>query len=247
VKYGRNFSSDLRTDIKGTCILNEEACRAFGIENPVGKLLGNIEIIGVVYNFNFTSLHNAIEPLVMNYGSGKIVQIKVSAERQDATVNYIKSICKNLSPDFECNYSFLDSRIRQLYKPDLDLKSSFAVYSIITLIIAVLGLFGLTLFTVKKKIKEVIIRKLFGARLKDTINLLTREHVIIVIISNILAMPITLLIMHKWLDNFRYKIDISFLIFLETFLITIVFTLLTVLFFILKTHRLNLIDNLKHE
>jgi putative ABC transport system permease protein len=247
LKYGRNFSFDLKTDFQNHCIINEEACRAFGVENPVGKLLGNSEIIGVVYNFNFTSLHNMIEPLVMTCGNGRIVQVKISALNQEETISYIKNTCKSISPDFEGNYSFLDNRIKQLYKSDLDLKSSFAVYSIITLIIALLGLFGLTLFTIRKKTKETGIRILYGARLNDTFSLFTRELIRIVIISNILAIPVSFLVMNKWLYYFQYRADIGFLVFLKTFLITITFTLLAVTFLILKTHKTNLIETLKHE
>ena len=248
IKYGRNFSWDLTTDFNNNCIFNEEACRAFGIENPVNKILDNKEIIGVVNDFNFTSLHNQIEPLIIYCSDdGKVAQVKISGENQDETLIFIKNICKDISPDFECNYSFLDNRIKELYKSELDLKNSFEVYSVITFIIALLGLFGLTLYMIKKKIKEVSIRKLYGARLNDTFKLLTKEQVWIVIISNILAIPITYLVMNKWLNNFQFKVDIGFLIFLKTFLITVAFTLLAISFLIFKTHNINLIETLKHE
>ena len=247
IKYGRNFSWDLKTDVNNRCIINEAACKAFGIENPVNKLIGNKEIIGVVKDFNFTSLHNKIEPLIINCGNGNVVQIKISGENQIETLHFIKKTCKDISPDFECDYSFLDNRIKKLYKSELDLKSSFAVYSIITLIIALLGLFGLTLFLIKKKTKEISIRKLYGARLTNTFRLFTTEQVWIVFISNLLAIPISLLVMNGWLNNFQFRVDIGFIVFLKTFLITMVFTLLAISFFIIKTHKTNLIETLKHE
>jgi putative ABC transport system permease protein len=247
IKYGRNFSWDLKTDSNNSCIINEAACKAFGIEDPLNKFMGNKEIIGVVSDFNFTSLHDKIEPLIINCGEGKIAQVKISGEKQLETLSFIKKICKEISPDFECDYSFLDTRIKKLYKSESDLKNSLAVYSMITLIIALLGLFGLTLFLIKKKTKEIGIRKLYGARLTDTFKLFTTEQVGIVFISNLLAIPASLLVIKGWLNNFQFRVEIGFLVFLKTFLITIVFTLLAISFVIIKTHKTNLIETLKHE
>lgn len=248
IKYGRNFSPDYTTDLTNSCIINEEACSTFGIENPVGKSLKNNKvIIGVVYNFNFTSLHNKIEPLVMTQGNGKVVQIRIAAFNPKETIHFIKNTCKSLAPDFVCNVSFLDQRMKQLYTAEFKLKSSFEVYALITLIVALLGLFGLTLFMIKKKTKEIGIRKLYGARLIDTCKLFTKEQIWIALISNLFAIPITLCVMNHWLANFQFSVHIGFMVFLETFCITIVFTLLAVSFLIVKTHKTNLIETLKHE
>lgn len=100
---------------------------------------------------------------------------------------------------------------------------------------------------VKKKTKEIGIRKLYGARLNDTFKLFTKEQIRIVIISNVLAIPISFLVMNKWLTNFQFRVDIGFLVFFETFFITIAFTLLAISFLIIKTHKTNLIETLKHE
>jgi putative ABC transport system permease protein len=100
---------------------------------------------------------------------------------------------------------------------------------------------------VKKKTKEMSIRKLYGARLGDTFKLFTKEQIRIALISNIFAIPISMLVMNKWLSNFQYKVDIGFFVFFKTFVITIAFTLLAVSFLIIKTHKTNLIKSLKHE
>ena len=246
MKYGRGFSPDLKTDAN-CCIVNEETCKTFGIENLVGQMLGKREVIGVVNNFNFASLHNRIEPLVMKYGPGKIVQIRISAQNQPETISSILNTFKSISSGFDSNYTFLENRIKKLYKPELDLKDSFEVYSFITFVIALLGLFGLTLFLLKKKTKEMSIRKLHGATLADTFRLLSKEQIFIAIISNLIGFPMSLYTMNQWLVNFQYKVDIGYFIFLETFLITIVFTLLAVSFLIIKTHRMNLVKTLKRE
>ena len=246
LKYGRGFSPDLKTDAN-CCVVNEETCKTFGVENLVGQILGKREVIGVVYNFNFASLHNKIEPLVMKYGPGKIVQIRISMQNQPEAISSILNTYKNISPGFDSNYSFLGDRIKKLYKPELDLKASFEVYSFITFVIALLGLFGLTLFLLKKKTKEMSIRKLHGATLTDTFKLLSKEQIVIAIVSNLIGLPLSLYTMNQWLVNFQYKVDISYFIFLKTFLITIIFTLLAVSFLILKTHKMNLVKTLKRE
>lgn len=248
IKYGRNFSWDLKTDFENCCILNEKACKIFGIEKPINEKLGNKTVIGVVKDFNFTSLHNQIEPLVIyceDYGN--VAQVKISKYNQDETIHYIEKISKELSPAFNYNLSFINQRLKELYKSEFDLKSSFRVYSIITLIIASLGLFGLALFMIKKKTKEVSIRKLYGAKLNNTFMLLIKEYIRIVVISNLLAIPFTYFIMNNWLNNFQYKVDFGFFIFLKTFLLILLFTLMAISFMILKTHRINPMDTLKHE
>lgn len=248
IKYGRNFSWNLKTDIDNSCIINEELCRVFGLKNPINKKIGNKTIIGLVEDFNFSSLHKKVEPLVINWWNNEnVVQIKISKEKVDETLLYIQRSCKDISPDFECNYSFLNNRIKELYKPEIRLKESFVVYSTVTFLIALLGLFGVTLFMIKKMIKEICLRKLFGSSLKDTFILLSKEQVWIVVFSNILAIPISYLLMSKWLDNFQFRVDIGSLIFIKTFLITLTFTLAAIAFIIIKTHRISPMSTLKQE
>ena len=248
MKEGRNFSWNLSTDMKQACLMNEEACRIFGTMNPINTKLGNSEVIGVVNDFNFSSLHHQIEPLVIYCtDKGDVVQVKISSANQRSTVRYIGDVCKAISPDFDFNYEFVENRIKKMYKSELDLKSSFQFYSLITFFIALLGLLGLTLFLIKKKIKEVSIRKLFGAKLNNTLMLLSKEQVFIVLIANCIAIPITYLIMGEWLNNFQFRIDIGYLIFIKTLVITTALTLLAVSFIIFKIHRVNMIENLRNE
>jgi putative ABC transport system permease protein len=247
IKYGRNFLWEIKTDCKNSCIVNEAACKAFGIKNPTGKFTSDKEIIGVVNDFNFSSLQYKIEPLIISCGDGNVAQLKIYEKNQIETLNFIKKTCKDISPDFESDCSFLNTRIKNLYKSESNLKSSFIVYSMITLIIALLGLFGLTMFLIKKKTKETSIRKLYGARLRDTYKLLSKENVQIVFVSNILAIPISILAMKGWLNNFQFRADIGFLVYLKTFAITLAFTLIAISFFIYKTHKTNLVETLKHE
>lgn len=247
LKYGRNFSNEIKTDKTGSCIVNEEACRAFGIENPVGKTANKRIIIGVVNNFNFTSLHSRIEPLMIYCSEGQIGQIKISGNNKSSTLDYIKRICDEMSPDPERNYSFLDNRLKQIYKSDLDLKASFTIYSIIALIIALLGLFALTLFKMKKRTKEISIRKLFGAELIDIFKIIIPEQIVIAIISSLIALPVSLIVIKNWLDNFAYKAYLSPVVFLITFIVIAAILVLAPLFLVIRTFKNNLTATLKEQ
>ena len=202
----------------------------------------------MIQDFNFTSLHNQIEPLVIkcNYGE-RIMQIGISMEDSEETIGFLLKTCKDLSPDYEAEVSFFYDKIRELYKPELDLKSSFKVYSVLTFVIALLGIFGLFLFTIKKKIKEVSIRKLFGATLRDTFVLLIKEQLLIATISNIVAVPITWFVMSNWLNNFHFREEIGIVVFLKTYLVTLIFFFMTIFLLIVRTHKTNLIESLQRE
>jgi putative ABC transport system permease protein len=245
---GRDFSWNLSTDLSNSCIINEETCRVFGYENPISNSLNNKEIIGVVKDFNFTSLHNQIEPLIVFCGKGgNTIQIQLTDENQNNTLEYISGICKDISPDFDFNYIYLKDRIKSMYKSELNLKSSFRFYSFITFTLALLGLFGLTLFLIKKKTKDVSLRKLFGAKPYNTLKLLASEQIVYVLTANILSIPITYFIMNKWLNNFQYRVDIDYFDFLKTLTITISLTILAVSFIVLRVHKVNLIETLRND
>ncbi len=247
IKYGRNFSFDLITDGNTSCIINEETCKSIGIENPIDKFVNGKRIVGVVNNFNYSSLHNVIEPLILSCGKGNVVQVKMAQDNQEKTIDFIKEVCNSISPDFDFNYAFLDSRIKDLYKSDMNIKSSIEIYSILAFLITLLGLFGLMLFIIKKKTKEVCIRKLHGARMSDTFKLFAKEQVSIVLISNIISIPISVYIVNKWLNNFAYKADIGFLVFIKTLFVVTIFTILAISFLIIKSQKANLVETLKHE
>ncbi len=141
----------------------------------------------------------------------------------------------------------MDDRIKKLYKPELDLKNSFQIYSFIAFFIALLGLFGLTLFQARKMTKEICIRKIHGAGFLDTLRRFLKEYIQIILISNIIAVPVSIWAMNKWLAHFRYKVGIDLFVFLATFVITTFFTLLAVLFLVVRTHKTDPLKILKQE
>ena len=248
IRSGKDFSKDTKADLNNCCLINESACRELGFTDPTGEIINGKEVIGVVADFNYCSLYNKIEPLIIKYSdTGNMLQIRISPENQKETINFIEKTCTQVSPGFESNFSLLDARMKDLYQSEFDLKRGFEAYAIIALIIALLGLLGLTLFTVKKKIKEVGIRKLFGAKPVDTIRLLLREQTVIAIAANMSAIPVTMLLMNKWLSNFPFRISTGFLVYLETLIIILIFTILSVIVLIIRTHQQSLVETFKHE
>ena len=248
LKYGRNFSWDTPTDFDGGSLVNEEFCKAFGIENPVNETFYGRTIVGVVKDFNFITLHQRIEPLIMACGkNGKTLQIKIASNNTEKTINFIRNNLSKISPNFTADVEFLDFHIKELYRAEINLRQSFRVYALVTLSISLIGLFGLTLFTIKKKTKETGIRKLHGASLMDTFVLLSKEQIIIVLLSNLIALPFSYWIMSKWLTNFDYHISIQSGVFIATLLVTLVFNLLAISLLLVKTHHTNPADVLKYE
>lgn len=245
---GRNFLKDITTDFENTCIINEQACKVYNFDNPVNEMLGKRRIVGVVKDFNFISLHKNIEPLVIFCeNTGSVLQLKIEENNIESTFNYIKETCHTLSPDYIFEISFIETHLKQLYKTEFDLNKNFKVYSSITFIIALLGIFGLALYMIKKKYKEISIRKLFGAKLKNLFLILTGEYLLIVCLSNMLALPISYFIMKIWISNFQYKVAFGYFVYLKTFLIILVFTFLAIMFLVLKSNRINPINALKEE
>lgn len=248
LKQGRDFSWDLKTDLDNSCLVNEAFCKKFGVENPVNKVISGRTIIGVVNDFNFISLHNRIEPLILTCENpANVVQIKIAVNISCDIINRINEQCREISPDYEGDNQFLETRLKQLYQSELYMKQSFEIYTLVAFLIALLGLFGLTMFVIRKKTKEAAVRKLYGAKLADTFKLFAKGQVVIVAISNLVALPLSYWIMSRWLSNFQYRITIGAGIFLATFFITLILTLLAISWLILKTHQSKLIETLKYE
>lgn len=245
---GRNFSTEYLSDFGNSCIINEQAYKAFELNNPINDSLGKRKIIGVINDFNFSSLHNSIEPLIIYCDKpNPYIQIKINPNNYNEIVLQVQKICDSLSPNNNIEISNLENHLKNLYKAEYDLNKNFKVYSSITLIIALLGIIGLALFMIKKKYKEIGIRKLFGAKFKDLFFILTKEYFWIILTANVLALPLTLKIMNKWIANFQYKLDFANAVYLKTFLIELTFTLLAIFLIIMKTYRVDPLEVLKEE
>ncbi|MBU8891323.1 MAG: ABC transporter permease [Bacteroidales bacterium] len=260
---GRNFNFDSKADYQKKIILNEEAVKKAGLK--LGEAAGTIfhrdewyftalpskecEIIGVVKNFHYRSLHEQIGPqgLVWNGDWHGAVNIKIQPENTQETIELIETVFKEFSENVPFEYSFVEEQIDNLYKSDNRLGKFFRYFSIIAIIIAILGLFGLAAFIAESRTKEIGIRKSLGSSSSQIIIMISKEFIKWVLVANIFAIPIAYYGMNKWLQTFAFKIKISPDIFILSALISILIALVTVFYQSLKAARSNPSDALRYE
>ena len=213
---GRNFSKDFSTDSSGV-IINEAAKRELGWSgtNPVGKSIvrsgqKEFKVIGVVADFNYASLKQTVAPMMLllgnNYG-GLIVKIKTGDI--NGFLTFLKKQWNSFDPEGPLVYNFLDEKVASLYAGEQRTQKIFSVFALLAVSIASLGLFGLSAFIIEQRKKEIGIRKLLGASVKQVLLLVSKEFLLLVSIAIVIAIPVTWWLMHAWLQDFAFRIDIS--------------------------------------
>ena len=255
---GRNFEANSVADSAGAFILNEAAVREFKIKDPVGSPFEYTytfnqgpkvgAVIGVVKDFNFASVHAVVEP-VMIHISPMIYEslcVRVSGSNLPATIDNIKRAWEGVT-SFPFSFQFLDSTYDAMYKTERATAQVITSFTVLALIIAGLGLFGIVSFFVSQRTKEVGVRKVFGASHFSLVNILSREYVVMAIVGNLVAIYPAYLIVSQWLQQFAYHIDLSFTSFLAAFLLCELFAFLSIIFVILRTVRVNPSSILRHE
>jgi len=251
---GRNFSREFPSDAEGAILINESAAKASKWKSPIGKVMtywGNRKgvIVGILKDFHFHLLHRQIEPLCIYYEPlyFDYICIKIDAVNIPGTIAFIGKIMKKFSPKYPFEYQFFDEIFDNAYSTENKLKSLFSIFTFIAILIACLGLIGLTSFTTEQRTKEIGIRKALGARVSDIVLLLSWEFIMLVLIANTVAWPIAYFIITKWLHNFAYKIDIELWTFLFSAVLAFCIALFTVSFQSMKAARTNPVDSLKYE
>lgn len=252
---GRNFSREYATDAGSSFIINEEAVRQFGLESPLGKqieipLLGaKGAIIGIVKDFNFMDLSHKLAPLLIRIQPVSFFRlaIKISEGNVARTLKQLEEKWRKLSPYYDFSYQFLDKLIAKQYSDELRMGKLFGYFSSLSIFIALLGLFGLTSFSTERRTKEIGIRKTIGASTSDIVFLLIGEFIKWVIIAILIACPIAYYLANRWLQNFAYRIDISWWIFLSAGLFALIVAVLTISIRVIKSAMANPVDTLKYE
>jgi putative ABC transport system permease protein len=168
-------------------------------------------IIGVAKDFHYRSLHNKIAPLIMqnNIYAYSVLSVKIKSNDIPSTVKTIEKKWKELTNNFPYRYSFLDENYNRLYKADAQLGKVAGIFSGLAIFVGCLGLLGLTSFSVERRVKEIGIRKVLGATIGNLIILISKEFLILILVSLLLAIPITYYLIAKWLENFIERITIS--------------------------------------
>jgi len=249
---GREFSKDMKSD-SAAVVINRIMAEKLGLENPVGQRLENgwekFTIIGVMEDFNFESMRQDVTPLCLvlgNYNSS-IVAVKINGADTKSAISYVSSLWKGFSPNQPFRYTFLDESFANMYADVQRTGRIFTSFAVLAIIIACLGLFALSAFMAEQRNKEIGIRKVLGASISGITTMLSKDFVKLVFISIIIATPIAWWAMTKWLQDFAYRISISWWMFVVAGFIAVMIALITVSFQSIKSAVANPAKSLRAE
>lgn len=254
VVEGNSFRKDGDNMYQRGVILNETAAKLIGGgKSVVGMNLsfggGDNEIVGVVKDFNFESLHTEIKPLVVSCVTEweQFLYVKVAPGKAKQAIAAVEKVWKEYNPDYDFKYSFLDDDFDALYKSDVRNGKLFTIFAIIAILISCLGLFGLVTYTAATKTKEIGIRKVLGASVSSIVSMLSKEFLILVGISMVIAFPLAYYWLDKMLQDYAYRISLGWWMFALAGLIIIILTLLTVGWRAIKAATANPVKSIKTD
>lgn len=253
VSEGRNFQPGTDHDSSHAVLVNRAMIRRLGWKNRTAGLIEvdgrKVEITGVIEDFHIRSLHQQIEPLVLVYKKERADQmlIRVAGENIPAALDYIENVFKKTNPGQPFEYAFLDQTFARQYKSDERKGSLFLAFSGVAIIIACMGLFGLATFTAEQRTKEIGVRKVLGASVASVVALLSRDFLKLVMIAIIIATPVAWYLMHGWLQNFAYKIDIEWWVFVLAGSMSVLIAVFTVSFQSIKAALINPVRSLRAD
>jgi putative ABC transport system permease protein len=257
---GRYFLPEIPTDATSAVVINERAVKELGLTDAVGKRLHKefggakpgefVTIIGVLKDFHFNSLHHEILPMIIRPLSARtwyFTSVRIGPKNIPESLARIEKAWNTFTGGQPFEYSFLDEDFDNLYRSEERMGEIFSVFAGLAIFIACLGLVGLISFTAEQRTKEIGIRKVLGASVSKIIYLLSREVVVLVFVAALIAAPITYYGMHKWLENFAFRIGISPFMFILTAFGTLAIALLSVSFRAVKAAQANPIDSIRYE
>ena len=254
---GRNFSEVTEND-SANVIINETAIKTFGLgENPLGQILTaltnnngekkSLTVIGVVKDFHFKSLHETIAPLIMQNNPYGGLIIRTKTKDMAGVLASIENKWKAFSVEEPLSYALLDELYNETYVAEQKMGNILKIFGALTIFVACLGLFGLITFTAEQRVKEIGIRKVLGANVSQIVSILSKDLIILVVISFVIAFPLGYYLMNKWLQDFSYKVDIHWWVFALAALVTMLIAFITMSFTTIKSSLANPVDSLRSE
>ena len=261
---GRSFDKSITTD-QYACIVNESAIKSFSIKDPLNTrfiLPGNnpngetryLPIIGITKNFHFESLHSLITPYAFWFKNEKLkdfkykyISIRISPNASKSVISRVNNTWKEFSMNAPFQYFYLDEDFNRLYKEEQRNSKLAMLFTILAIIVASLGLFGLTSFTIQQRTKEIGIRKAMGASVTSIFKIISKEIIVLVSVSVIIAWPVIYYVSNNWLQNFHYRINLSVFDFITGFVIAVVIALVTISYKTINTARVNPVESLRYE
>lgn len=252
IKEGRSFSAAYGGD-SSKLIINETAAAVMGLAKPVGTKVKmwdqDMEIAGVVKDFNIASLHEKIQPMVFYYNPSRTFTImaKIQAGHEKAVISQLQQLYKNFNPGYPFEYHFLDEFYQAQYASELIVSSLSKYFAALAILISCLGLFGLAIFNAETKTKEIGIRKVLGASVSGIMLLLTKDFFKLIFIAVCIAFPVAWWAMHNWLGGYAYKVNMGADVFVISFFTIVLFTLVTVSYQAVKAALMNPAKSLRTE
>jgi putative ABC transport system permease protein len=250
MREGRTFAKE-RHDDYSKIILNESAVKLMGLQDPVGKTIdmnGGSEIVGVVRDFHYGSLHEAVQPLIFRCDpNGRTVMVKIRPGLEQKAIDEIQKVYATFLPGYTFDATFMDDDYLALYAPETSMASLSKYLSVVAIIISCLGLFGLAAFAADRRMKEISIRKVFGSTSADIVRILSREFTGPVLIAIIIGLPISFFLATEWLSGFAERIDLAWWYFVLAAIIALVVSWLAVVLKTIKAARVSVLRGLREE
>lgn len=256
---GRSFApyfdkmEETEAAFPGEVVLNEEALRRMRMTEPIGKFVERYEtrasIVGVAKDFHFESLRRGVEPMIMIplTNNPDVFILRIRPENFTETLSAINDKWKNIIPDSSCEIGFFDQRLEEMYNAELKISGLFRYFSFVAIFIACIGLFGLSVFAIERKRKEIGIRKVNGSKVSQILAMLNKDFIKWVMISFVLAAPIAWYTMSRWLQNFAYRTKLEWWIFAISGILAIAIAILTVSWQSWKAATKNPVEALRYE
>jgi putative ABC transport system permease protein len=250
IVQGRDFSVDMASDSAGI-IINQAMVRELGLTDPIGKRIQNSRVwtvIGVVKDFNFESMRGKIEPLSLVLGQSRgIVSVKLNTTSMSESILAIEAIWKKMAPHQPIRYSFLDESFARMYDDVQRMGRIFTAFSILAVIVACLGIFALSAFMVEQRGKEISIRLVMGASLNSIFRMLTLNFVRLVFVSILIAIPIAWYLLTTWLQEFNYRVPLSWEVFALAGMMAVIIAVTTISYQSIRAAMSNPVTNLRSE
>ncbi len=250
---GRWFDKEFGAD-SSKIVLNEEAVRVMGFtpEEAIGENIRlweeyDLEVIGVVKDFHFQSIHRQVDPAFFRLGSTWLAAVRLEKGREVQAMDQVQEVYESFSPGFIFEYDFLDKNYQELYNSERRIGTLSSYFAGFAILISCLGLFGLASFTAERRIKEIGIRKVLGASVTNIVLMLSKDFTRLVTVSIVIAIPISWYLMREWLSNFAYKINLGVWLFVGAALVSLVIAWLTVSSQALRAANINPAKCLKDE
>lgn len=261
---GRTFSKEHSTDVYAGYILNESAVKFFGLDNPVGRdLQGSAfngsewftrkgKVIGVVKDFHYASLHDKVQPVVFYLASEQTemyrwLEVRILSNNMATTIESLKIVWANIAGDRPFEFEFMDEAVANHYQAEDRFLKVFTIFSVLSIMLGGLGLFGLTAFSAKRRTKEIGIHRVLGASTAMLIKILSVDFLKLVLIANIIGWPVAYYFMDQWMTNFAYHTSVSVWTFVGTGIAVLVIAFLCLLYHSIKVSRISPVKSLKSE